>query len=206
MSAFWLKLVTMFCFSCMTLSDPESKGVVWRKAGEAITIQCSTSDVAVEYLHLYKGLSEELQVVFKDRQSESPNIAFRDRLQTNAAFPDVDIFIRNLTSTDTGPYWCMYKKFDGVLGKLIKTKGRGSVLLVVAEESGESARGNQECEMKHQKLVLVSVVITAAVLFAFIMCAFIWIILKTKTSYTTVKPRRQATNDVYEDMRSTLRR
>ncbi|AWP18824.1 Hypothetical protein SMAX5B_020732 [Scophthalmus maximus] len=205
MSAFWLKLVTMFCFSCMTLSDPESKGVVWRKAGEAITIQCSTSDVAVEYLHLYKGLSEELQVVFKDRQSESPNIAFRDRLQTNAAFPDVDIFIRNLTSTDTGPYWCMYKKFDGVLGKLIKTKGRGSVLLVVAE-SGESARGNQECEMKHQKLVLVSVVITAAVLFAFIMCAFIWIILKTKTSYTTVKPRRQATNDVYEDMRSTLRR
>lgn len=112
----------------------ESKGVVWRKAGEAITIQCSTSDVAVEYLHLYKGLSEELQVVFKDRQSESPNIAFRDRLQTNAAFPDVDIFIRNLTSTDTGPYWCMYKKFDGVLGKLIKTKGRGSVLLVVAGE------------------------------------------------------------------------
>ncbi|XP_035472068.1 uncharacterized protein LOC118289279 isoform X2 [Scophthalmus maximus] len=205
MSVFWLKLVTMFCFSCMTLSDPESKGVVWRKAGEAITIQCSTSDVAVEYLHLYKGLSEELQVVFKDRQSESPNIAFRDRLQTNAAFPDVDIFIRNLTSTDTGPYWCMYKKFDGVLGKLIKTKGRGSVLLVVAE-SGESARGNQECEMKHQKLVLVSVVITAAVLFAFIMCAFIWIILKTKTSCTTVKPRRQATNDVYEDMRSTLRR
>lgn len=115
----------------------ESGGVVWTDVGGSVTIQCrDTADK--ESLSLEKGLSQE-EILNKDRDSEKITIAkgFRDRLQLDGEFPNLNIFIRNLTTDDMGPYWCVYKKYDTTASQLKTEKGKGSVLLVVRGESKE---------------------------------------------------------------------
>ncbi|XP_071329942.1 uncharacterized protein [Trachinotus anak] len=200
MSAAWIKLTTVLCLICTAQSDPESSKVVWKNFGEAITIQCRTSQNAEEFLSLSKGLNEEVQIIYKEKSSGKDNIAseFTSRLQLNGAFPNVDILIKNLTSADTGPYWCVYKRFNKESAEFMTTKGNGSVLLVVTD-------AKQACETTHLNLVLACVVVSAAVLLIFILIALVWIFIKTKKLRSTAKPRPVATNDVYEDMRGTLR-
>ncbi|XP_039679803.1 uncharacterized protein LOC120573949 isoform X2 [Perca fluviatilis] len=207
MSAVWLKLITILCLSCTALSGPVSSEVIWRDLGEAVTIQCRPSkpNQGQEYLTLKKGLNEEYDVLYKDGKSEKNTIhpKFKGRLQLNGVFPKVDILIKNLTSNDTGPYWCVYKKFDVVFSKTLEMKGTGSVLLLVAG----GPQHDSICEPSDNNLVLVIVVICAALL-GIIVCFLIWIILKTKTTKrrTKMKPRNVTNNDVYEDMRGTIRR
>ncbi|XP_076609266.1 uncharacterized protein LOC143334375 [Chaetodon auriga] len=200
MCAVWLKLVTILCLSCTALTGPESGGVVWRDFGGSVTIQCRSPEQDQESLSLKKGLGED-EILFKESNSEKPTISseFTSRLELHGVFPSMDIFIKNLTSADTGPYWCTYTKFDQMTSQRVTMKGTGSVLLVVTDTM-------KQCDPENKNLVLVSVVISAAVLLGIIMGFFIWIILKTKTLRSTVKPRHTTTNDVYEDMRGTLRR
>ncbi|XP_070778969.1 T-cell antigen CD7-like [Enoplosus armatus] len=201
MSAVWLKFITILCLSCEALSDPGSSGVVWRDFGGTVTIQCRSPEPNQEFLSLKMGLSEENTVLYKDRNSDKTTIAteFTGRLQLNGEFPNVDILIKNLTSNDTGPYWCEYKRFDQKFSKVVIKKGEGSVLLVVKDTA-------QQCEPSNKNLILVPVAISAAVLVIIFIIFLILIIHKTKALRTTVKPRRVITNDVYEDMRGTLRR
>ncbi|XP_028456159.1 uncharacterized protein si:ch211-188c18.1 isoform X2 [Perca flavescens] len=205
MSAVWLNIL---CVSCTALSGPVSSEVVWRDLGKAVTIQCKTPKPNQEYLTLKKGLREEYDVLYIDGKSEKNTIhkEFMGRLQLNGVFPDVDILIKNLTTNDTGPYWCVYKKFDVESSKTLEMKGEGSVLLVVAG----GPQQDSACLQYHpsdNNLVLV-IVICAALLLGIIMCFLIWIILKTKTTkrHTKKKPRHVTNNDVYEDMRGTIRR
>ncbi|XP_070837871.1 uncharacterized protein [Chaetodon trifascialis] len=200
MCAVWLKLVTILCLSCTALTGPESGGVVWKDFGGSVTIQCRSSDKDQESLYLKKGFGED-EILFKESNSETQTISkeFTSRLELHGVFPSMDILIKNLTSADTGPYWCIYSKFDQTSSRPISMKGAGSVLLVVTDAV-------KPCEPENKNLVLVSVVISAAVLLGIIMGFLIWIILKTKTLRSTVKPRHATTNDVYEDMRGTLRR
>ncbi|XP_023250987.1 uncharacterized protein LOC111645887 [Seriola lalandi dorsalis] len=211
MSAAWIKLLTILCLTCTVLSDPGRDGVVWRKSGEDITIQCRTSQKAT-YVILNKGLSQEVQIFYKNRESNKDNIAKEviNRLQLNGAFPNMDFLIKNLTSADTGPYWCVFKMFeiDNAVSKVLE--GNGSILLVVTDErsanpSPSSGAAKQECEKTHLNLVLVCVVVSVAVLLCFIVIALTWIFIKTKKLHSTVKPTRVTTNDVYEEMRGTLR-
>ncbi|XP_074512955.1 uncharacterized protein LOC141781252 isoform X2 [Sebastes fasciatus] len=201
MSAIWLKLISILCLSCSALSRPVSSGVVWRDLGGSITIQCRPPGTDQEYLSLKKGLSEELEVFYRDGASKKNNVAdeFVDRLQIHGVFPNMDILIKNLTSDDTGPYWCLYKKFDPTTHQRVNSVGNGSVLLVVRDKL-------QQCDdQSGDQLILVSLVICSAVLFGIIIVFLIWIVRKTKT-YTTKKPRRVPNNEVYEDMRGTIRR
>ncbi|KAM8724883.1 uncharacterized protein AB9X84_004406 isoform 2-T2 [Acanthopagrus schlegelii] len=203
MSAVWLRLGTVLCLCCTALGGAETGGVLWRDRGGAVTIQCSTS-LKKDSLYLKKGLKEKNDVLFEDESSGKQTIAkeFLGRLQSHGQFPNVSILIKNLTSGDTDPYWCIYTKFDTKSAKMISEKGTGSVLLVVREPSDSM----KQCDPASNELVLVSVVISAAVLLGIIMGFFIWII-KTKGSSSTVKSRRVPSNDVYEDMRGgTLRR
>lgn len=116
----------------------ESSGVVWRDTGGAVTIQCRLpkSQSNQEVLILKKGLSEKNEVLHIDGDSGKNITAtkFQGRLQLNGVFPNMDILIKNLTSDDTGPYWCKYKRFDQGTAALITTEGNGSVLLVVIDE------------------------------------------------------------------------
>ncbi|XP_068574784.1 uncharacterized protein [Cebidichthys violaceus] len=204
MSAVYLKLITILCLSCTALSGSGSSGVVWRDFGEAITIQCRSPDKSQDSLSLKKGLSEKLDhVLYKDGKSEKTTTAteFSNRVQLNGVFPNLDILIKNLTASDTGPYWCMYMKFDEKSFNKIEVKGNGSLLLVVTDSTHQCDQSNNN----NNNLILMSVGICAATLLGIIICFLIWIILKTKKR-TTKKPQRVANNEVYEDMRGTIRR
>lgn len=113
----------------------ESGGVVWRDLGGAVTIQCRAPEPNQEFLILKRGLSEDVVLVKENNSGIIPNIdkEFWGRLQVNGVFSSMDILIKNLTSNDTGPYWCLYSRFDGK-AKTIEKKGTGSVLLVVTGE------------------------------------------------------------------------
>ncbi|XP_049418241.1 uncharacterized protein LOC125880052 [Epinephelus fuscoguttatus] len=200
MSAVCLKLITILCLSCTVLSGPGGSGVVWRDFGGAITIQCRPCETDQEFLAVQKGLSEDNRILFIDgsSQKETFHKDFMGRIQSNGEFPNMDILIKNLTTEDTGPYWCVYKKFDVNSEQTISTKGTGSVLLVVTDTA-------KPCDSSTNYLLLVSVVISAAVLLGIFICFLIWLI-KTKTLCTTKKPRHVPNNDVYEDMRGTIRR
>ncbi|XP_022608294.1 uncharacterized protein LOC111227156 [Seriola dumerili] len=213
MSAAWIKLLTILCLTCTVLSDQGRDGVVWRKPGEDITIQCRTSQRATS-VFLNKGLSQEVQIFYKNQDSNKDNIAkeVTNRFQLNGAFPNMDFLIKNLTSADTGPYWCIFKRFEFKSASTKVLESNGSVLLVVTDERSAFANpspspgtAKQECEKVHVNLVLVCVVVSVAVLLCFIVIALTWIFIKTKKLHSTVKPTRVTTNDVYEEMRGTLR-
>ncbi|XP_078126487.1 uncharacterized protein LOC144530691 [Sander vitreus] len=207
MFAVWLKLITLLTIvSSPARSGLVSSEVVWRELGKAVTIQCRPSKPDQEYLSLKKGLSEEHEVLYKEGNPEKNTIhkEFMGRLQLNGVFPNVDILIKNLTSDDTGPYWCVYKKFDLVSSKNLEMKGTGSVLLVVTG----GPQQDSACDPQENSLFLVIVVICVALLLGIIISFLIWFIFKIKTTKkrTKKKPRHVTTNDVYEDMRGTIRR
>ncbi|CAJ1076573.1 uncharacterized protein LOC121529214 isoform X1 [Xyrichtys novacula] len=199
MSAVYFQLLTIFCFCCTALTDSGNNGVVLRDVGGSITIQCRFTRLDQESLSLRKGL-DEFQIFHHNTVSRKTTTAggFKERLQVHGDFPNMDILIKNLTSNDTGPYWCRYEKIDIRAPQPIKTKGQGSVLLVVTDT-------DTTCETSDKNLILISVVISAVLLLGILLALFIWII-KTKTQCNTVKPQRINNNDVYEDMRGTGRR
>ncbi|XP_034567529.1 uncharacterized protein LOC117832485 [Notolabrus celidotus] len=202
MSAISLKLITYLCLCGTALSGSDSNGVVWRNLGESVTIQCRSPTPDQHYLYLIKGL-EDFQVLFGEKKTGTYKIeqSFTSRLQCDGDLPNVDIVIKNLTSDDIGPYWCEYQKMDFDSPQPSKQRGQGSVIVVVRDTEHE-----EKCEQWPSKnLVLVSVVICAVILLVILLVFFIWIV-KTKTLGTTVKPQRVSNNDVYEDMRGTIRR
>ncbi|KAI4822190.1 hypothetical protein KUCAC02_007749 [Chaenocephalus aceratus] len=206
MSAVCLKIMTILCLSGTAMSDPESSGVVLKEIGRDVTIQCKTPQKDQESLALKKGLHMESDVFFNRHDSEKVTIAmdFRGRLQYNGLFPNIDILIKNVTSKDTDTYCCVYNKF----GKPIIKNGEGSILLVVREpRTGSSVPCDQSNNNNNNNnnLILVLVVIGAAVLLGIIICFLVWIITKTKSLRSAKKPRRVATNDVYEEMRGSIR-
>ncbi|XP_078140963.1 uncharacterized protein LOC144539508 [Centroberyx gerrardi] len=208
MSALWLRLITFLSLACTALSGPVSSGPVWRDIGGFITIQCTTSLQNQKALSLQRGLGEEDQILYfyKDTEKFTIKRELKPRVETKVQFPKMDIVIKNLTVEDTGAYWCVYGRPNDNDGKMTPTKGVGSVLLVVqgAEQQKKNC-GEKESPLSNT-LVLVCVLITGLVLVCVFIVFFIWIFLKIKALRTTTKPRQATTNDVYEDMRATLRR
>ncbi|XP_068435339.1 uncharacterized protein [Clinocottus analis] len=198
MSAVYLKLVTVLCLSCTALCSRGSSGVEWKEIGEAVTIKCRPPATGQDSLTLLKGLDNEV-VFFKTIKQEKYITAeeLRDRLQLTGDFPNMDIVIRNLTSNDTGPYWCNYMKFDNETNQYEHVRSRGSVLLVVTDKT-------PRCDRANNNLILGSVVICVAALSVIIIFFLLWLILKAKMC-TAKKPQRVPNSDVYEDMRGTIR-
>lgn len=161
MSAFWIQFVTILCLygACAGKAEPgivintikkhygvlkhervfcfvEIGGVVRKRAGEDITIQCKCGKSPM-YLYLKKGLHKENDVFFKAMGSNNHTVAsgLTGRLQIHGAFPNIDILIKNLTLQDTGPYWCQYFVFSTSTFQLESVPSNGSLLLVVTGES-----------------------------------------------------------------------
>ncbi|KAG7243607.1 hypothetical protein INR49_011164 [Caranx melampygus] len=202
MSAVWIELITLLCLTCTSLCAPES-AVVWRNPREDITIQCRV-DQEVNSLTLKEGLNKEAEIFFREQKSDKDIIAedFKNRLQLNGQFPNMDFLIKNLTSADTGSYWCLYRRFDLDKTAFEDIEGKGSMLLVVRDEmaTAGSAIAEQGCETRHLNLVLVCVVVSVSVLLC-IVVALAWIFFKTRKLCSTVRPSPVSPNDVYEDMR-----
>ncbi|XP_071390625.1 T-cell immunoreceptor with Ig and ITIM domains [Centroberyx affinis] len=203
MSALWLRLITFLSLACTALSGPVSSGPVWKDIGGFITIQCTTTLQDQDALSLQRGLGEEEQILYFDKGSEKFTMKkeLKPRVETKVQFPKMDIVIKNLTVEDTGAYWCVYKDVQ-----MTGTKGTGSVLLVVQDAAQQKKNCDEKESPLSNTLVLVCVLITGLVLVCVFVVFFIWIFLKIKALRTTTKPRQATTNDVYEDMRATLRR
>lgn len=120
-----------FWFCCV-----EMKGVVWKKVGQSLIIQCRTESDQ-DFLNLkMETANEETGIVGIDKATERRIVlqGMTERVQTYGAFPNVDIIIKNLNGNDTGSYWCLYSKTSETFNQQI-TKGDGSVLLFVTGES-----------------------------------------------------------------------
>lgn len=113
----------------------ETSQAILRDVGGKITIQCRAPQKGMRSLSLQKGLNQDLNVLYRDLNSTKNTIVgqFSNRLQVTGDEDNVDILITNLTSEDTGPYWCVYNWFN--LPNMEKVTGTGgSVLLVVRGE------------------------------------------------------------------------
>lgn len=135
----WLMACTLAGFdSCFFCVHSAQSGVMWRKAEEAVKIQCQCSVKGVRSFVLFKDLNEEVKVVNRHMESRKNTIAltFKDRLKITADNSSVDIEIKNLTVDDTGVYMCMFKRLNPK-NDLEQVKGNGSVLLVVTGESNQ---------------------------------------------------------------------
>lgn len=192
MSALWLRFLSVLCLPCAALSSSEEGGVVWKELGGSITIQCRTAAKEQKILNLKRGLQKDpIFAINNDWTSIIRASKVENRTLVKGTFPNLNITITNLVMEDTGPYWCFYSMF----GKTMETKeGKGAVLLVVKER--------QQCAAENTHLYQAAMVGSAALLFIIIVGILLWIILKTRTRTA----RRVITNDVYEDMRGTLRR
>lgn len=106
--------------------------MVWKRPGGAFTIQCRHPKQGQESLIVKRGIKKS-DILFMDSKDQTIKKEFKGRLQINGVFPNPDILINNLTSDDTGPYWCFYITIEH---EIQETEGNGSVLLVVSSEQG----------------------------------------------------------------------
>uniref|UniRef100_A0AAV2KET3 Immunoglobulin V-set domain-containing protein n=1 Tax=Knipowitschia caucasica TaxID=637954 RepID=A0AAV2KET3_KNICA len=131
-------------------------------------------------------------------------------LKDNGHFPNIQILLKNLTREDTGVYWCMCGTHSAETG-LNVPDGDGSVLLVVADpaagadSSKASACGEDDTEVDNH-LLLITVVISSVLVLVIFSALLLLAIRKVTVSHDGKKPRAIPRNDVYEEMRVSIRR
>eukprot|EP00063_Salmo_salar_P074824 XP_014049659.1 PREDICTED: uncharacterized protein LOC106601799 isoform X3 [Salmo salar] len=206
MSALCLCCAIFLCLLCCTLAEKGSKGLLVRKQeGDTMTIHCSTSLPDQENLSVYMRLTKEIEVLYfhQGNQKFTLHKRFELRLTPNGKLNKMDITITNLTIEDSGVYWCVYSVYKSPKNE--KTEGEGAVLLVVNDEECDQNDASSGLGMPRY-LVLVSAVTAGSVLLLSLLILFIWVIPRLKAWRATIRPTPVRTNDVYEDMRTTIRR
>ncbi|CAB1342412.1 unnamed protein product [Coregonus sp. 'balchen'] len=183
MSAF-LCCAFFLCLLCSTLAGKGNNGLLVRKQkGDTMTIHCSTSLQDQENLSVFMRLTKEIQVFYfyQETGKITINKRFQTRLTTNGGLNKMDITITNLTIEDSGVYWCLYR-----VSMKSQTEGEGAILLVVNDDQNGASSGLGI----PRYLVLVSAVTAGSL----------------KAWRSTMRPTQVRTSDVYEDMRTTIRR
>ncbi|XP_019751997.1 uncharacterized protein LOC109531909 isoform X2 [Hippocampus comes] len=198
MSAVCLGLATLLCLFCTTPAKTvENIEVIRRPPGGSVSIQCSHVPQGEMHMTFFKGLKKDFQILHMMSQKTTTAKEFSGRLRVEGIFPNVDVIISNLTSEDTGLYFCDYQWYDDARSEQKRVDDDSPVMLVVEDE--------QPCANPNQNILLVIVVVSAAVLFGVFIALLLWIIPKIKRWHAKYRPRRTVTNDVYEEMRGTLR-
>ncbi|XP_057673337.1 uncharacterized protein si:rp71-81e14.2 isoform X2 [Corythoichthys intestinalis] len=199
MSVVCLGFISILYLFCTTQAEKVGNNeVIWRHVGGSVSIQCRVAQQTTT-MTLNKGLKKDISVLnLYEGEKETINQDFNGRLHVEGAFPTVTVHISNLTVEDTGPYWCGYEWFDNEKFEQHKAAGEGSVLLVITEVEVDK----QPCD---KSLLLVTVVVSAAVLFGVAVAFLLWIIPKIRRWHATYKMDDGASSDLYEDMRGRLR-
>ncbi|XP_061702451.1 uncharacterized protein LOC133514639 [Syngnathoides biaculeatus] len=190
-------LLSVLCLLCTARAETvENNRVIWKQVGETVSFQCRSSEQDLTGMSLFQGLKKEFKVLYSASDKNTIAHQFEGRLWREGTLPNVDVVISNLTTKDTGVYRWEYEGFDVQKSELKKVDGNGPLLLVVTAE--------KQCA-KPSNLLLVTLVVSAAVLFGVLVVFLLWIIPKIKKWRAKYAPGHRNTSDVYEDMRATLR-
>ncbi|XP_061893060.1 uncharacterized protein LOC133642719 [Entelurus aequoreus] len=190
-------LISTLCFFCTTQAASEdTNGLVWKHTGKSVSILCRSRPPGpgLVFMSLLKGLRKEINVLFKMGDKNTVAEKYADRLQVKGDITSMEVVISNLTTEDTGPYWCDYKMTANFETKALNSNG--SVLLVVTDE---------QCEPPDRTVLLVTAAVSAAVLFGVLIAFLLWIIPKIKQWHNKMGLRHVAGSEVYEDMRAARR-
>ncbi|XP_020341708.1 uncharacterized protein LOC116374879 isoform X2 [Oncorhynchus kisutch] len=126
-----LRSLLLFYFSFNELTT--AADILWVKTGEKVTMMCSTTLKDQDGMYLYVGLDRDREVLYYyQRDSKlTPRKRYWDRVKTEGPMDQLTITISNLTTEDTGVYWCVYTKFNEATYENYINQGRGSTLVVV---------------------------------------------------------------------------
>ncbi|XP_067089415.1 uncharacterized protein [Osmerus mordax] len=201
----WLILV----LSHTALAGKGENRLVRLKEGESFTISCNPSIKKQESLILRARLDkDETQVLNLDLKTKTfttiPVLKHRLNYTENGDPNNLLITISNLTVEDTKIYWCEYIHFDNVSGNILMTDDGESVLLVV--DGTCSAAATDQCDATKASSLCWYLLFGLASIFCTLLLIglIVYICPKARRAKKTVSPTR--TNDVYEDMRATIRR
>ncbi|CAL9693421.1 unnamed protein product [Knipowitschia caucasica] len=208
MSALWRFAVTLIVVFCISVSTTSCSTVKWKKPGMSVTIQCNCGKKDIKFISVKKGLYKNESFYYKT--PSHTNSLYPQRSEDNGHFPNIQILLKNLTREDTGVYWCMCGTHSAETG-LNVPDGDGSVLLVVADpaagadSSKASACGEDDTEVDNH-LLLITVVISSVLVLVIFSALLLLAIRKVTVSHDGKKPRAIPRNDVYEEMRVSIRR
>ncbi|XP_062339260.1 uncharacterized protein LOC134037756 isoform X2 [Osmerus eperlanus] len=195
----WLILV----LSHTALAGKGENRLVRLKEGESFTISCNPSIKPQESLILRARLDKnETQVLNLDLNTKTfttiPVLKHRLSYTENGDSYNLLITISNLTVEDTKIYWCEYSLFDR--GNILMTDGGESVLLVV--DATDQCDATKASSLSTYLLFGLASIFCTLLLIGLIV--YICPKKKARRAKKRVSPTR--TNDVYEDMRATIRR
>ncbi|KAJ7989753.1 hypothetical protein DPEC_G00307790 [Dallia pectoralis] len=156
--------------------------VVQKHEGDNITIHCRTSQTDREHLSLYRRLTTETQVFnfYKNREKVTIQDKFKSRLKNVGVFQNMFLTIENLTTEDSGVYWCFYNgyKKEDIFAQ--------SVLLVVNGE--ESNQQHTTVEICSSLTVLRASAVTAGIVVLLtLVVLFTCVIPRLKAQHATIK-------------------
>ncbi|XP_019751979.1 uncharacterized protein LOC109531886 [Hippocampus comes] len=128
-------LATLLCLFCTTPAKTvENIEVIRRPPGGSVSIQCSHVPQGEMHMTFFKGLKKDFQILHMMSQKTTTAKEFSGRLRVEGIFPNVDVIISNLTSEDTGLYFCDYQWYDDARSEQKRVDDDSPVMLVVEGE------------------------------------------------------------------------
>ncbi|XP_036425362.1 uncharacterized protein LOC118807456 [Colossoma macropomum] len=194
--AFSLQHALVLLFLCSSCTS-EKYVFLSAHVGEKATVHCTPSNPAQDGVYMYQQLDtnrKTMTYLYKDG-SFSPRDGFKGRLETNAKLETFAVSILNVTTQDTGVYWCVFNKED------LNSESKQRTLLVVTGKEKECEK--EEKTEENTTLALIIVCVGAAFLMMFATIILLWLIPRMKQCCErgNFSPPRNAADGVYEDMR-----
>ncbi|XP_031686970.1 uncharacterized protein LOC116374879 isoform X4 [Oncorhynchus kisutch] len=208
-----LRSLLLFYFSFNELTT--AADILWVKTGEKVTMMCSTTLKDQDGMYLYVGLDRDREVLYYyQRDSKlTPRKRYWDRVKTEGPMDQLTITISNLTTEDTGVYWCVYTKFNEATYENYINQGRGSTLVVVNDDALQlpcptatavtlttfHPANEKPCPSGVESIIIIITIILTTLICAFIFLVWVAPLVKRCCNRRGYTPQ-VFPDSVYEDM------
>ncbi|XP_020341788.1 uncharacterized protein LOC116374879 isoform X3 [Oncorhynchus kisutch] len=209
-----LRSLLLFYFSFNELTTA-AEDILWVKTGEKVTMMCSTTLKDQDGMYLYVGLDRDREVLYYyQRDSKlTPRKRYWDRVKTEGPMDQLTITISNLTTEDTGVYWCVYTKFNEATYENYINQGRGSTLVVVNDDALQlpcptatavtlttfHPANEKPCPSGVESIIIIITIILTTLICAFIFLVWVAPLVKRCCNRRGYTPQ-VFPDSVYEDM------